>query len=69
MLSISNVILHVHITTCAVDLLVEQLQAFEKRWLGKVSSKGEPVLSAAAQKEIKNVKAHMMKGCLSGTSL
>ena len=30
-----------------IDILVEQLQSFEKRWLGKVSSKGESVLSPA----------------------
>ena len=39
-----------------IDILVEQLQSFEKRQLGKVSSKSESVLCTAAQNEIKMSK-------------
>ena len=48
------------------DILLEQLQAFKRRWLSKQSSTGARVLSDAALKEIVNLQVHIEKGCLSG---
>lgn len=50
-----------------IDVLVQQLQSFQKRWTGKLSSYGHKVLPDAALKEITNLQVHMEKGCLSGT--
>ena len=48
------------------DVLVMQLQAFQRRWTGMVSSNGTAVLTDAALKEITNIQVHMEKGCLTG---
>ena len=51
---------------CTIDVIAEQMQAFQSRWAAKVSSTGARVLSDAALKEIKNLQEHIKKGCLSG---
>ena len=42
------------------------MEVFTNRWSLKESSRGSKVLSAAALKEIRNIRGHMEKGCLSG---
>lgn len=56
-----------HVHSAHIDVLVQQLQSFQRRWTGKLSSDGHKVLPDAALKEIANLQVHMEKGCLSGT--
>ena len=56
-----------HMSILYIGVLVQQLQSFRKRWIGKLSSDGHKVLPDAALKEITNLQVHMEKGCLSGT--
>ena len=51
--------------TPAPDVMEANLDSFFKRWEHS-EYKGQKVLSAAALKEIKNIRVHIKKGCLSG---
>ena len=49
-------------------VLLENMDKFEKKWQHVKYSNGENVLNANVINEIKNIKVHIRKGCLSGIS-
>jgi len=53
------------VNTPEPEILMQNLKKFEREWKDVKDDNGHSVLNSDALKEIKNIKVHILKGCLS----